>query len=68
MAEELTGRERVVYQAAVDEALRLILRSQEHQIKLLVDALRGIADRCTIMADEELADELDNIWSPGHSL
>jgi len=63
--ENMTPREQQIIQAAVDEAVRLMVLSQKRQVGLLQSALKGIADRCTIMVEEELMDELDIPWVPG---
>jgi len=63
--ENMTPREQQIIQAAVDEAVRLMVLSQKRQVGLLRGALKGIADRCTYMVEEELMDELDFPWVPG---
>ncbi len=54
-----TKREQEMIQAAVDESSRLMDVEHRYVAKMLQHILTGIADRCTIMAQEEFADEAE---------
>jgi hypothetical protein len=56
---DMTRREQQIIQTAVDEAVRLIAKAERWQVTLLQKALMGIADRCIVMSEEELADEIE---------